>query len=185
VALPIQNKNYLKIKGMANSSKNYQEALNSLKESLVKHFYRSDLGGIQWALKKDVAFYPYNVTNFILMPAWFGITLKDNIQKAAVEKALSSVNSRTGFLANAPGNVEGFCGHTLAYLLYDLIQFNMVQKDAVFNTLINSNIVQRYGMVNEYYGPNGVPNPHNLRVFESGIVMDAIVKYIDSSGGNR
>ncbi len=115
------------------------------------------------------------------MPAWFGITLKDNIQKATVEKALSSVNSRTGFLANAPGNVEGFCGHTLAYLLYDLIQFNMAQKDTIFNTLINSTIIQRYGMVNEYYGPNGVPNPHNLRVFESGIVMDAIVKYIDSS----
>jgi hypothetical protein len=35
-------------------------------------------------------------------------------------------------------------------------------------------------MVNEYYGPSGVPNPHNLRVFESGIVMDAIVNYLNN-----
>lgn len=173
---------YLKLKGMTSSIKGYQDAMNSMKESLIKHFYQHNLGGIQWALKKDGTYYPYNVTNFILMPAWFGVTLKDNLQNSAVEKVLASVNPQTGFVANAPGDVEGFCGHTLAYLLYDLTQLNLLQKDTVFNTLINSSIIQRYGMVNEYYGPKGFPNPHNLRVFESGIVMDAIVKYINSSG---
>jgi hypothetical protein len=34
-------------------------------------------------------------------------------------------------------------------------------------------------MVNEYYGPGGTPNPHNLRVFESGVVMDALVEYLE------
>ena len=91
---------------------------------------------------------------------------------------MSFINSKTGFIANAPGEVEGFCGHTLAFLLYDLTQLNMPEKNDVYHTLINSNIIQRYGMVNEYYGPKGVPNPHNLRVFESGIVMDAIVNYL-------
>ncbi len=173
---------YLKIKGMTSSLKEYQDAMNSMKESLIKHFYQGNLGGIQWALKKDGTYYPYNVTNFILMPAWFGVTLMDNIEKSAVETVLASVNPQTGFVANAPGDVEGFCGHTLAYLLSDLTQLNMSGKDEVYHTLINSSIIQRYGMVNEYYGPNGVPNPHNLRVFESGIVIDAIVKYINSSG---
>jgi hypothetical protein len=163
---------------MDSSINDYQEARSKLKESLIKHFYRSDLGGLQWALKKDCTFYPYNVTNFVLMPTWFGVSLKDNIEKTAIKKVLSYLNPHTGFIANAPGEVEGFCGHTLAYLLYDLTRLNIPEKDAVFNTLINSCIIQRYGMVNEYYGPNGVPNPHNLRVFESGIVMDAIVNYI-------
>jgi hypothetical protein len=35
-------------------------------------------------------------------------------------------------------------------------------------------------MVNEFYGPNAVPNPHNLRPFESGIVLESIIKYIET-----
>jgi hypothetical protein len=169
---------YLKLKKMEGSIKYYQEAMSMMKESLIKNFNQSKFGGLQWALKKDGSFYSYNVTNFILMPVWFGITLKDSAEKTSVEKALSFINPKTGFIANAPGEVEGFCGHTLAYLLYDLIQLNMPQKNTVYSTLINSCIIQRYGMVNEYYGPEGVPNPHNLRVFESGIVIDAIVSYL-------
>jgi hypothetical protein len=169
---------YLKLKKKDSYMKDYQDAMSLMKESLVKHFYRSDLGGLQWALKKDGTYYPYNVTNFVLMPVWFGVSLKDNVERTGVEKALSFVNSKTGFVANAPSDVEGFCGHTLAYLLYDLTRLNMPEKDKVYNTLINSSVIQRYGMVNEYYGPSGVPNPHNLRVFESGIVIDAIVNYL-------
>jgi len=169
---------YLRLKKCDSFINDYQQALNLMKESAIKHFYRSDLGGLQWAQKKDGTFYPYNVTNFVLMPAWFGIALKENAEKTAVEKVLTTANPQSGFIANAPRDVEGFCGHSLAYLLYDLTRLNMPQKDAVFNTLINSSIIQRYGMVNEYYGPNGIPNPHNLRVFESGIVIDAIVNYL-------
>ena len=33
-------------------------------------------------------------------------------------------------------------------------------------------------MVNAYYGPKGVHNTHNLRVFESGIVMNEIVNHL-------
>ncbi len=169
---------YLKLIKMGPSQKKYQKSVQMMKESLVKHFYRSELGGLQWALKKDGTFYPYNVTNFVLMPVWFGVSLKNNAERATVEKLLPFINPKTGFIANAPGDVEGFCGHTLAYLLYDLTKLNLPEKDEVYNTLINSNVIQRYGMVNEYYGPDGVPNPHNLRVFESGIVIDAIVNYL-------
>ncbi len=95
-----------------------------------------------------------------------------------MEKVLSFINPENGFVANAPGEVEGFCGHSLAYLVYDLIQLSLPEKNTIFNTLINSCIIQRYGMVNEYNGPDGIPNPHNLRVFESGIVIDAIVNYL-------
>jgi hypothetical protein len=158
--------------------KEYSEAAGMLEKSLMEHFYQPGMGGIQWALKKDGTFYPYNVTNFVLMPVWFGISLPGDAEKEAVKKTLSCINPSTGFIADAPGNVEGFCGHTLAFLLYDLTKLDMTEKNAVFNTLINKNVIQRYGMVNEYYGPGGVPNPHNLRVFESGVVMDALVEYL-------
>jgi hypothetical protein len=161
--------------------KEYQEAMTIMKKSLMEHFYRPEIGGLQWALKRDGTFYPYNVTNFVLMPVWFGVSLPNNAEKEAVKRTLSFINSTTGFIANAPGDVEGFCGHTLAFLLYDLTRLDMPEKNAVFNTLVNSSIIQRYGMVNEYYGPNGVPNPHNLRVFESGIVMDALVEYLEGA----
>lgn len=170
---------YLQLTERGNLVKNYREARDRMKKSLFEHFYSFDSGGLQWALKKDGTFYPYNVSNFVLMPAWFGITLEGDAEKSAVRNALSALNSGTGFLANAPGEVEGFCGHTLAFLLYDLSVLDMPEKDVVFNTLVNRNIIQRYGMVTEYYGPNGVPNPHNLRVFESGVVIDAIVEYLE------
>jgi hypothetical protein len=161
------------------SVKEYQDATGFMEKSLMEHFYRKEMGGLQWALKSEGTFYPYNVTNFVLMPLWFGVSLPDNAEKEAVKRALSFINPSTGFIANAPGDVEGFCGHTLGFLLYDLKKLDMPEKNAVFNTLVNSNIIQRYGMVNEYYGPNGIPNPHNLRVFESGVVMDALVEFLE------
>jgi len=169
---------YLQLVKPGSSVKEYQDAISSLTKSLMEHFYRPESGGIQWALKKDGTYYPYNVTNFVLMPVWFGVSLPDNAEKEAVKRTLSFVNPSTGFIANAPGDVEGFCGHTLAFLLYDLTKLDMPEKNTIYNTLVNSNIIQRYGMVNEYYGPKGIPNPHNLRVFESGIVMDALVEYL-------
>ncbi len=170
---------YLKLLKPGIPVNEYQEATGMMEKSLMEHFYRPEMGGIQWAQKKDGSFYLYNVTNFVLMPVWFGVSLPDNAEKEAVKRALSFINPSTGFIANAPGDVEGFCGHTLGFLLYDLTKLDMLEKKAVFSTLVNSHIIQRYGMVNEYYGPNGIPNPHNLRVFESGIVMDALVEYLE------
>jgi hypothetical protein len=170
---------YLQLSKPGISVKKYRDAEGMLKKSLMEHFYRAEQGGLQWALKKDGTFYPYNVTNFVLMPVWFGVSLPGDADKAAVKTTLSFINPSTGFIADAPGDVEGFCGHTLAFLLYDLAKLDMAEKSSVFNTLVNSNIIQRYGMVNEYYGPGGIPNPHNLRVFESGVVMDALTEYLE------
>jgi hypothetical protein len=172
---------YLEIVKPGISVKEYQEAATMMKKSLMEHFYRPEMGGLQWALKKDGTYYSYNVTNFVLMPVWFGLSLPENAEKEAVRNTLSFINPSTGFIADAPGDVEGFCGHTLAFLLYDLTRLEMPEKEAVFNAMVNSCIIQRYGMVNEYYGPNGIPNPHNLRVFESGVVMDALVEYLKAA----
>jgi hypothetical protein len=120
--------------------KEYREATGMMEKSLIEHFYRPEMGGIQWALKKDGTFYPYNVTNFVLMPVWFGLSFPDNAEKEAVKRALSFISPSTGFIANAPGDVEGFCGHTLAFLLYDLTSLDMPEKNAVYNTLVNSNM---------------------------------------------
>jgi hypothetical protein len=171
---------YLKIRKMDNRISEYENYKQKLLKSITQNFFNNKLGYIDWAKKKDNSFYPYRVVNFELMPVWFGASLPNMAEKVMVEKMIPFLNSQTGFIATAPTNVEGFCGNSLAYFLYDLTILNNPLKDKVFDTLINSALVQKFGMVNEFYGPSGVPNPHNLRCFESGIVLDAIIKYIES-----
>lgn len=171
---------YLKMRKMGDKIEKYQVALNNMKDSLEKCFYRNDIGFIDWAKKRNNTWYPYRVTNFELMPLWFGASLINESEKTAVIKMIQLIDPETGFLPNAPGNVDGFCGNSLGYLLYDLTSLNESHKDIVYNTLINSNIIQRYGMVNEFYGPGGIPNLHNFRCFESGIVLEAIIKYLEN-----
>ncbi len=89
---------YLKLKGMESAVTDYQEAMTRMKETLIRYFYRGDLGGIQWAMKRDGTYYPYNVTNFILMPVWFGISLEGDVEEAAVKRTLSFIHPETGLL---------------------------------------------------------------------------------------
>ncbi len=94
---------YLQLAKSGISVKEYQDAISLMKKSLMEHFYRAEMGGIQWALKKDGTYYPYNVTNFVLMPVWFGVSLPDNAEKEAVKRTLSFINPSTGFHCGCSG----------------------------------------------------------------------------------
>lgn len=171
---------YLKLRGQDNEIAIFEKSKQLLLQSISDNFFNKQAGYIDWALKKDKSFYPYTVVNFELLPLWFGASMQNGIEKQLTIAMLKFINPTTGFIPNAPGNIEGFCGHSLGYLLYNLSIMNSPERHKVFNTLINSNIIQKFGMVNEYYGPSGVPNMHNLRCFESGIVLDAILTYLKS-----
>lgn len=169
---------YLKLSGKDNEIEIYVKSKQLLLQSVSDNFFNKQAGYIDWAVKKDKIFYPYTVVNFELLPLWFGASMQNDIEKKLTKAMLKFINPATGFIPNAPGNIEGFCGHSLGYLLYNLSIMKSPERRHVFNTLISSNIIQKFGMVNEYYGPSGVPNMHNLRCFESGIVLDAIVAYL-------
>jgi hypothetical protein len=79
-----------------------------------------------------------------------------------------------------PGRVEGTCGHSLALLLSALIQSgaDRAAVDHLVNLILAGGMLQHYGLVNEFYGPKGTPNPHNLRPFETGPLLDALAQSV-------
>ncbi len=173
---------YLNLKKMNADIATYNATLRNMKESLYDNFFFKDIGSIHCAKRKDNTFYPYIVTNFELMSLWFGTSLESRAEIVAAENMIRFINPETGFLPNALGETEGFCGNFLGYLLYNLTKSGHPYKDTVFKTLMGSNVISRFGMINEFYGPHGIPNKHNLRCFESGIVLEAIVNYLKRSG---
>lgn len=171
---------YLELSHLKTEISTYENYKQKLLESIEINFFNSDLGYLDWAKRRDNTFFDYRVTNFGLMPLWFGVELTNEMEKITAKSMAEYINPTTGFLPMVPNETEGFSGNTMGYLLYGLTELNDKRKDNVFNTLIDSNIVQMFGMVNEFYGPNAVPNPHNLRPFESGIVLESIIKYIET-----
>ena len=45
--------------------------------------------------------------------------------------------------------------------------------------ILANGMLQHYGLVNEFYGPQGNPNPHNLCPFETGWVLEALARFAD------
>jgi len=169
---------YLELNDSKTEVSIYEDDKQKLLESIEANFFNSDIGYLDWAKTRDNTFFNYRVTNFGLMPLWFGVKLNNEMEKITAKSMAEYINPTTGFLPLAPNETEGFNGHTMGYLLYGLTELNDIRKDNVFNTLINSNIIQMFGMVNEHYGPNAIPNSRNLRPFESGVVLEAIIKYM-------
>lgn len=171
---------YLELCHLKAEISTYEDYKQKLLESIEINFFNSDLGYLDWAKRRYTTFFNYRVTNFGLMPLWFGVELTNEMEKITAKSMTEYINPTTRFLPMFPNETEGFSGNTMGYLLYGLTKLNDKRKDDVFNTLINSNIIQMFGMVNEFYGPNAIPNPHNVRPFESGIVLEAIIKYVKS-----
>ena len=87
------------------------------------------------------------------------------------------INPTNGYLPTAPGDVEGFSGHNLAYMLYAMKKLNDPLADSIHQTLMIAPIIYCWGTVSEFYGPNAVPNGHLLNPFSSGILGEALIRY--------
>ena len=112
-----------------------------------------------------------------MIPLWAGARLNKNRQNDDVLAMKGFINEKTGYLALAPGSTDGMCGNTLPYLLYCLKKLKDPMAKDVFNTIMNKRYLSCWGTVSEYYGPYGTANGHNMRVFESGILGEAIMRY--------
>ena len=156
--------------------------LARLRNKIDEIFYRKNEGIHAWSAKPSDNGYSQheaNLTNYLLFPLWIGATLNDNgeIKDAAAVKNFVNPN---GFLPNSPEAMPGFCGHTMGLFLYDMLllgdEFSDAAEKAV-QTILNSDLLSMYGTVSEFYGPSCVPNGHNCRPFEGGIVGEALIKY--------
>lgn len=163
------------------SGENHSVFLKTLQDNIDRIFWDEEKKQYHWAVavSEDGTLRPHKgqLTNYNLLPLWLGVRLTDNREKSQALSCRRYLNSETGFLPNCPEAMQGFCGHTLGLMLYDMTMLRDPSKDAVLRTILHSGILGQYGTISEFYGPGGIPNGHNCRAFEGGIIGEAIVKY--------
>jgi hypothetical protein len=155
--------------------------LSELRDNIDRIFWDAEKQQYHWAVavNEDSSLRPHKgqLTNYNLLPLWLGAELTDHREVSQALLCRNYFNPETGFLPNCPEAMQGFCGHTLGLMLYDMVMLNDPCKDDVLQTILHSGILGQYGTVSEFYGPGGVPNGHNCRAFEGGILGEAIVEY--------
>jgi len=183
---------YLEKIGETDQLNSYREKQEKIRNSLYANFWNSKTGIFDWYRGLNGERPKCPISNYILMPLYFHCQ-GDN-SKLAIQSALYAkqfVNER-GFLPLQLGvPYHDFCGHNLGYLLYDLAEINDPEKDKIFDSLIHGGSVGCWGMWAEaytgdgvFYGTNGGMKTwdnriHTMRPMESGINVDAILRYLN------
>jgi len=170
---------YLRSKGRTDEASACGAKLGQVKDAIDATFLRRDLtpGIHAWKRDRDGGWPTTTLPNYDLIPLWIGARLNGDRENADALAMVSFLDPKTGYLPTAPPAVEGFCGHNLGYLLYDLKKLNDPRAAAVLHTMLNSKLLGCWGTVSEFYGPGGTSNGHNFREFEGGIDAEAVVRY--------
>jgi hypothetical protein len=162
---------------------NLPDELTGLVRAMDRDFWRTDVpespGGFHdfFRGKSDGAWPQRRVANLTLMPVFFGTPYASDERVKDVEAIARSFNPQTGFLQLIPGSDNGFEGHDLGYLLWDLVDVGDWRRDEVYSALVNGPTADAWGSFNEAYTPTGHANDHDLRSLETGINVSAIAKY--------
>ncbi len=161
---------------------NLNDELQKINEKIDKVFLDEDINCHNWAVDNSEGLYKKHsgqLTNFLLLPLWIGAELNNNYEITDAEQTIKFIREN-GFLPNSPQAMQGFCGHTMGMFLYCMTKIdNKIIADKAAETILNSNLLSKYGTVSEFYGPSVVPNGHNCRGFEGGITGEALVYYFN------
>jgi len=155
----------------------YREAVEEWKKSFAPTFLPEGRTVPVWTIFNDGTIPAQPVPNYLCFPAWVQAPFPE-AQRAAWTWQAASYLREDGWLAVMPGRVEGTCGHSLAILLSAMIKSgaDRAVTEHLVNLILAGGMLQHYGLVNEFYGPKGTPNPHNLRPFETGPLLEALVQ---------
>ncbi len=168
---------YLNSSGRTDLANAYSAVAQQIKNSIDYTFWRSDLKIHDWCRKRNNSWPQYRLPNYDLLPLWTGAILNNDRQVQDAFAMRQYINPTNGYLPTAPGDVEGFSGHNLAYMLYAMKKLNDPLADSIHQTLMIAPIIYCWGTVSEFYGPNAVPNGHLLNPFSSGILGEALIRY--------
>lgn len=178
---------YLKAIGDISGIPLYEEKLAFIKASFDKNFWREDLSIYDWYRGESGEWPEYRLTNYHLMPLYYNMPL--DIPKRAIDSviAMKQYYNERGYIPIQPSGINGdFCGHNLGYLLYVLSEINDPMKDKVYEVLIDGGTAGCWGTWSEAYHSDGLSygpvdtwdnRIHNLRPFETGANIDAILRY--------
>jgi hypothetical protein len=191
--------NYLEMTGETEQLSNYRYRLKLIGNSLDSNFWNEKEGMYDWYRGEHGERPRLPITNFLLMPIYFNYPVNNpKLAVRSAEKMKQYVNER-GFIPNQPGTLhDDFCGHGLGYLLYALAEMNDHYKDYIFDSLIFGGTVGCWGDWSESYTADGLSygenggqqywddhsKVHNLRAFENGTNLDAILRYLNLNKWN-
>lgn len=165
--------------------------LECVQDAIHSSFWRTDVpnlpGGFHDSFRgiKDQAWPKCPIVNFTLHPIYWGCPYKTVSQrKSDVDAMKSFYDSKTGFIQLFPGVDNGFCGHNLGFLLYDLIEVSDPMADEVYRSLTLGSTHSWLGYWNEAYLADGTPctdysknAPNGLRSLETGVNVSALARY--------
>jgi hypothetical protein len=165
----------------------YHAAVDAWRASFAPTFQPDGRGVPAWTVFPDGTLPSYPVPNYLLFAAWVDAPFAPEQVHAWVEAAEACLNPVRSRVPVCPGAVEGACGHDLALLLYGLKRIGASgERIKRIEALIRQGgSLQWFGLVNEFYGPDGTPNQHNLRPFETGPLVEALLaaRTCDSADG--
>lgn len=181
---------YCNLKGYTTEANYYQDKLNNVLSAIDNRFWRSEHNVHWFEASSAGTFTDYQDVNRLGMPLIFEAQLNNNRQ-------LLDANFSTGWVQPnglitqqpMPGGRRNYCGHTQAYVLYGLAVNNNPNAKAVYDGIMGKIMLMSYmGTVCEVYneigtascmnGQNHETNPHNMRPFESGTLIRALVRYL-------
>lgn len=164
---------------------NLNNELQKLRDAIDTDFWRAEINGksdglYDWCrVKTDNNFPIGRIVNLSLFPVYYKTKLNSPERiKTNILTIKKYFVAKEKYIPLVPeSKQQRYLGHNLGYLLWSLIEINDKQKDLVYDALVNGKSVQCWGTYNEAYDKDGTPNEHNLRIFETGVNIDAIGKY--------
>ena len=155
----------------------YLDAVERLRASFAPTFQPGGRREPAWTVFSDGSLPGYPVPNYLLFPAWVGAPFPASDIKAWVDAAARHFDPERGAVPVCPGAVGGTCGHGIALLLYGLKKTGAdpAQITAVEHCVSTNGQLGWFGLVSEFYGPEGTPNQHNLRPFETGPLIESLL----------
>ena len=190
---------YLEMIGETNQIDKYRDKLKNVRNSLYSNFWNEKNGMYDWYRGEHGERPRLPIPNYLLMPVYFHYPVNNpELAVRSAEKMKQYVNER-GFIPNQPGTLhDDFCGHGLGYLLYGLSELNDPYKDYIFNSLLWGGTVGCWGNWGESYTGDGLSygqnggqqywgghsQVNNLRAFENGTNLDAILRYLNLNKWN-
>jgi hypothetical protein len=164
------------------TTQNLKTELAQLLKALDTDFWRTDVpelpGGFHdsYRIKSNKVWPLRRITNFTLMPVYFGTPYPKDEKAKDVDAMAHYFNEKTGFLQMVPGADDGFTGHSLGYLLWSLVEVGSSKKTEVYDALVNGPLPDCWGSFNETYDATG-QGRDGLRTLETGCNVSALAKY--------